>query len=124
MDTISSLSSFPPISLSSTNSSSNTQTRLINPSVKSSIKFNSEFRYSNYIKLRQLKVRVKAVDDVSRAIGDPSQAQLSWEIVVGALAGVVPFIVAGIEFSKRIGVFYRGNLGEDSFRGNLVGDLH
>ncbi|KAL2944968.1 adenylate kinase [Bienertia sinuspersici] len=102
MDTISSLSSFPPISLSSTNSSSNTQTRLINPSVKSSIKINSVFRYSNYIKLRQLKVRVKAVDDVSRAIGDPSQAQLSWEIVVGALAGVVPFIVAGIEFSKRI----------------------
>ncbi|KAJ1285507.1 hypothetical protein BS78_03G284600 [Paspalum vaginatum] len=29
-------------------------------------------------------------------------AQVSWQIVVGAAAGVTPFVVAGIEFGKRI----------------------
>ncbi|KAF5183758.1 Transmembrane protein [Thalictrum thalictroides] len=33
---------------------------------------------------------------------DPAQVEVTWQIVVGALAGVTPFIVAGIEFSKRI----------------------
>ncbi|KAJ0980115.1 hypothetical protein J5N97_008370 [Dioscorea zingiberensis] len=28
--------------------------------------------------------------------------EITWQIAVGALAGVTPFIVAGIEFSKRI----------------------
>ncbi|GAB4846011.1 hypothetical protein Ancab_025015 [Ancistrocladus abbreviatus] len=49
----------------------------------------------------KLKVRVKALDDISAA-ADPAQAQVTWQIVVGALAGVTPFVVAGIEFSKRI----------------------
>ncbi|KAI8557513.1 hypothetical protein RHMOL_Rhmol04G0016400 [Rhododendron molle] len=42
-----------------------------------------------------------AINDVSAAV-DPAQAEISWQIVVGALAGVTPFVVAGIEFSKRI----------------------
>ncbi|XP_058209648.1 uncharacterized protein LOC131322365 isoform X2 [Rhododendron vialii] len=42
-----------------------------------------------------------AFNDVSAAV-DPAQAEISWQIVVGALAGVTPFVVAGIEFSKRI----------------------
>ncbi|CAO2197522.1 unnamed protein product [Urochloa humidicola] len=28
--------------------------------------------------------------------------QVTWQIVVGAVAGVTPFVVAGVEFSKRI----------------------
>ncbi|KAJ4816183.1 transmembrane protein [Rhynchospora pubera] len=28
--------------------------------------------------------------------------QITWQITVGALAGVTPFVVAGIEFGKRI----------------------
>ncbi|CAI0437421.1 unnamed protein product [Linum tenue] len=35
--------------------------------------------------------------------GQQGQAStVTWEIVVGATAGVLPFVVAGIEFSKRI----------------------
>ncbi|XP_057765508.1 uncharacterized protein LOC130986207 isoform X2 [Salvia miltiorrhiza] len=41
--------------------------------------------------------RPKAVN-----ISEPAQAELSWQIVVGAIAGVAPFVVAGVEFSKRI----------------------
>ncbi|XP_021842630.1 uncharacterized protein [Spinacia oleracea] len=126
MDTLSSLSTFPLIPLNFTNSSSNNQTRLINQSGKSLINYhlnpklrNSTKQYYNCIKVRQLEVRVKAIDDVSGAIGDPAQAQLTWQIIVGSLAGVIPFIVAGIEFSKRIGVFYHGNLGKDSFRDDI-----
>ncbi|KMT12910.1 hypothetical protein BVRB_4g089950 [Beta vulgaris subsp. vulgaris] len=99
METLSSLSSFPLISPSSFNSSINTQTHLNNPS---SIIINHKLRKQCYVKVRELNVRVKAIDDVSRAIGDPAQAQLTWQIIVGSLAGVIPFIVAGIEFSKRI----------------------
>ncbi|XP_051125115.1 uncharacterized protein LOC127247329 [Andrographis paniculata] len=44
------------------------------------------------------------VSDVSSAISsDPAMAaDVSWQIVVGAIAGVTPFVVAGIEFGKRI----------------------
>ncbi|KAL6845520.1 hypothetical protein ACP4OV_025015 [Aristida adscensionis] len=29
-------------------------------------------------------------------------AQVTWQIVVGAVAGTTPFVVAGVEFGKRI----------------------
>ncbi|GMH14437.1 hypothetical protein Nepgr_016278 [Nepenthes gracilis] len=45
--------------------------------------------------------KFKVMNDVSAA-ADPSHAQVNWQIVVGALAGVTPFVVAGIEFGKRI----------------------
>ncbi|GMH14445.1 hypothetical protein Nepgr_016286 [Nepenthes gracilis] len=45
--------------------------------------------------------KFRVMNDVSAA-ADPSQAQVNWQIVVGALAGVTPFAVAGIEFGKRI----------------------
>ncbi|KAL8462331.1 hypothetical protein ACS0TY_032581 [Phlomoides rotata] len=37
--------------------------------------------------------------DVSAITSDPD---ITWQILIGALAGVIPFVVAGIEFSKRI----------------------
>ncbi|KAG8386043.1 hypothetical protein BUALT_Bualt03G0108000 [Buddleja alternifolia] len=46
--------------------------------------------------------RVRAVNDVSAITSDPAQAEITWQIVIGALAGVTPFVVAGIEFGKRI----------------------
>ncbi|KAL8098714.1 hypothetical protein AgCh_031454 [Apium graveolens] len=39
---------------------------------------------------------------VSAAVSAASEPELTWQILVGALAGVIPFIVAAIEFSKRI----------------------
>ncbi|GMJ10396.1 hypothetical protein like AT5G55570 [Hibiscus trionum] len=51
---------------------------------------------------RRLKTKVAAnLQDVS-AVADPARVDITWQIVVGAIAGVTPFIVAGIEFSKRI----------------------
>ncbi|KAL6196119.1 hypothetical protein ACLB2K_031734 [Fragaria x ananassa] len=46
--------------------------------------------------------KIAAVEDVTASITDPGQVVLTWQIVVGAIAGVTPFVVAGIEFSKRI----------------------
>ncbi|KAL5697779.1 hypothetical protein ACHQM5_028896 [Ranunculus cassubicifolius] len=40
--------------------------------------------------------------EVATTSSDPAQVELTWEIIVGAIAGVTPFVVAGIEFSKRI----------------------
>ncbi|KAK9689454.1 hypothetical protein RND81_09G060100 [Saponaria officinalis] len=59
--------------------------------------------FVNSYKRREMKTKLNAVSlsDVSTSV-DPVQAQLTWQIVVGSLAGVIPFIVAGIEFNKRI----------------------
>ncbi|XP_066315056.1 uncharacterized protein [Miscanthus floridulus] len=87
---------------------------------------------------------VCAVDGASVAAAADAPlppAQITWQIVVGAVAGVMPSVVAGVEFGKRIiaqkkcevcggsglvmkkdyyvpcqgcGVFFHGSLGEDS----------
>nr|ABK25309.1 unknown [Picea sitchensis] len=36
------------------------------------------------------------------SVAEPISSELSWQTTAGAMAGVMPFIVAGIEFSKRI----------------------
>ncbi|CAM0882571.1 unnamed protein product [Alopecurus aequalis] len=48
--------------------------------------------------------RVRAVDGPSAAaaVADLPPAEVTWQIVVGAVAGATPFVVAGVEFSKRI----------------------
>ncbi|XP_057966540.1 uncharacterized protein LOC131156680 isoform X2 [Malania oleifera] len=53
------------------------------------------------IGLRRLSSRVRAITEFPPAV-EPTQVSLTWQIVVGAVAGVAPFVVAGIEFSKRI----------------------
>ncbi|GJP77489.1 hypothetical protein CLOP_g15983, partial [Closterium sp. NIES-67] len=37
----------------------------------------------------------------SAAVGG-GRSEVTWQVVVGAIAGVIPFIVASIEFGKRI----------------------
>ncbi|KAG2600900.1 uncharacterized protein LOC120708135 [Panicum virgatum] len=58
---------------------------------------------------RGVATSVCAVDGASAAAAVAAAAdaplppqQVTWQIVVGAVAGVTPFVVAGIEFSKRI----------------------
>ncbi|XP_062077529.1 uncharacterized protein LOC133782297 isoform X1 [Humulus lupulus] len=48
------------------------------------------------------KLRKVAVITEFSAAADPAPDGFTWQIAVGALAGVTPFVVAGIEFSKRI----------------------
>ncbi|XP_017410632.1 uncharacterized protein LOC108322867 isoform X2 [Vigna angularis] len=52
---------------------------------------------------RRRSVRVSAanVEDII-TVFDPAPVEVTWQIVVGAIAGVTPFVVAGIEFRKRI----------------------
>ncbi|KAL2316673.1 hypothetical protein Fmac_030549 [Flemingia macrophylla] len=50
---------------------------------------------------RRRRVVAVNVDDVTTVL-DPAPVEVTWQIMVGALAGVTPFVVAGIEFSKRI----------------------
>ncbi|XP_057472447.1 uncharacterized protein LOC130761024 [Actinidia eriantha] len=52
---------------------------------------------NQFIKTHRLKTAA-GISEVSAA----AEAEITWQIVVGALAGVTPFVVAGIEFSKRI----------------------
>ncbi|GMP52227.1 hypothetical protein CsSME_00018132 [Camellia sinensis var. sinensis] len=64
----------------------------------------SRNRNNGSIKTHRFKTpttAVAAINDVLAA-ADPDQVAVSWQIVVGALACVTPFVVAGIEFSKRI----------------------
>ncbi|OIT32221.1 PREDICTED: uncharacterized protein LOC109207629 [Nicotiana attenuata] len=45
-------------------------------------------------------IKTSATEEITAlATSDPD---ITWQIVVGSLAGVTPFVVAGIEFSKRI----------------------
>ncbi|KAG6596745.1 hypothetical protein SDJN03_09925, partial [Cucurbita argyrosperma subsp. sororia] len=60
---------------------------------------------SNSLNKRRRTHTFAAIDGASlaaAAAADPTQVEITWQIVVGAIAGVTPFVVAGIEFSKRI----------------------
>ncbi|KAL3676179.1 hypothetical protein R1sor_026127 [Riccia sorocarpa] len=46
-----------------------------------------------------LRVSSELLDPVTSSAAAPD---LTWQVTVGAIAGVTPFVVAGIEFSKRI----------------------
>ncbi|CAN1135874.1 hypothetical protein LINPERHAP1_LOCUS12571 [Linum perenne] len=61
----------------------------------------SRRRCLEWEKGRRKASRIAAVetDLVSSAV---NQQGVTWEIAAGAIAGVTPFVVAGIEFSKRI----------------------
>ncbi|XP_015902615.3 uncharacterized protein LOC107435503 [Ziziphus jujuba] len=72
------------------------------PSSKPTLNFRSKSKGYLLIGNQSLKTRrVAAINDVSAAT-DAVPVDLTWQIVVGAIAGVTPFVVAGIEFSKRI----------------------
>ncbi|KAI3858860.1 hypothetical protein MKX03_006929 [Papaver bracteatum] len=71
----------------------------LNPNLNQS----PNFIHSNRAKIvTRLPVTIKAINEVPVTTFEPVQAEITWEIIVGTLAGVIPFVVAGIEFSKRI----------------------
>ncbi|PHU30317.1 hypothetical protein BC332_02410 [Capsicum chinense] len=51
---------------------------------------------------KQLIKSINVADVTVTLTSDPPQVDITWQIVVGSLAGVTPFVVAGVEFSKRI----------------------
>ncbi|RZC46103.1 hypothetical protein C5167_039045 [Papaver somniferum] len=73
----------------------------LNPNLNQS----PNFIYRNRAKVAtRLPVTIKAINEVPVTTFEPVQAEITWEIIVGTLAGVIPFVVAGIEFSKRISI--------------------
>ncbi|KAL0550175.1 hypothetical protein IC582_014678 [Cucumis melo] len=57
---------------------------------------------SNSMHNRRRTPAFAAIDGASSLAADSTQVEITWQIFVGAIAGVTPFVVAGIEFSKRI----------------------
>ncbi|XP_074344503.1 uncharacterized protein LOC141683654 [Apium graveolens] len=60
------------------------------------------FRSTNCQSSSLSSLAISSDQAVSAAVSAASEPELTWQILVGALAGVIPFIVAAIEFSKRI----------------------
>ncbi|KAI3828343.1 hypothetical protein L1987_02443 [Smallanthus sonchifolius] len=71
------------------------------PNLPPPIGYNSIPR-TNRHRFISIRNRISAVDEVSAVTFDPAAPQITWQIIVGSIAGVTPFVVAGIEFSKRI----------------------
>ncbi|KAK7276919.1 hypothetical protein RIF29_18068 [Crotalaria pallida] len=75
---------------------------------KSSVVFGFPVRKSCNISVKNARRRNRVAlavtnDEVNTIIAlDPAPVELTWQILAGAIAGVTPFVVAGIEFSKRI----------------------
>ncbi|XP_075671477.1 uncharacterized protein LOC142641010 [Castanea sativa] len=72
-----------------------------NTATKSNVNLVCPKKCNNLIGNRRLTTRIEAINDVSTTM-NPAGVEITWQIVVGAIAGVTPFVVAGIEFSKRI----------------------
>ncbi|XP_050246613.1 uncharacterized protein LOC126694409 isoform X2 [Quercus robur] len=89
----------PSLSSSLVPSSNNTFSK--KTATKSNVNLVCPKKYTNLIGNRRLTTRIKVINDVSTAM-NPAGVEVTWQIVVGAIAGVTPFVVAGIEFSKRI----------------------
>ncbi|KAK9938733.1 hypothetical protein M0R45_015455 [Rubus argutus] len=108
-----SLTLLPNPTSSKSNSNSNTRTGLF-PSINITKAYdhssftrtechNLSFTIKRSPTLRPRKAwKIAAIEDVSSAVADPTPIVVTWQIVVGAIAGFTPFVVAGIEFSKRI----------------------
>ncbi|KAI3496854.1 hypothetical protein L1887_39232 [Cichorium endivia] len=88
MDAVSSLLNVPPLIGSKSFSVSNRKS--------------SNLHHGNRRRFSIRRKRVSTVAEVSAITSDPVTAEITWQIVVGSIAGVTPFVVAGIEFSKRI----------------------
>ncbi|PWA78463.1 hypothetical protein CTI12_AA215050 [Artemisia annua] len=58
--------------------------------------------YGTRLRLTERRNRITAVSEASEVVFAPGDPEITWQIVVGTFAGVTPFVVAGIEFSKRI----------------------
>ncbi|GMY31037.1 transmembrane protein [Fagus crenata] len=89
----------PSLSTSLVPTSKNTFFR--NKATKSNLNLISPKKFTHLIGNRRLTARISAINDVSATM-NPAGVEVTWQIVVGAIAGVTPFVVAGIEFSKRI----------------------
>ncbi|AED96651.1 transmembrane protein [Arabidopsis thaliana] len=50
---------------------------------------------------RRLKT-TSALSELADTVAETGKSEITWQIIVGTIAGIIPFVVAGVEFSKRI----------------------
>ncbi|CAN8252924.1 unnamed protein product [Cochlearia groenlandica] len=43
-----------------------------------------------------------ALGELADTVVETGKSEITWQIIVGTIAGIIPFVVAGVEFSKRI----------------------
>ncbi|CAE6242346.1 unnamed protein product [Arabidopsis arenosa] len=43
-----------------------------------------------------------ALSELADTVAETGKSEITWQIIVGTIAGIIPFVVAGVEFSKRI----------------------
>ncbi|KAG7538057.1 hypothetical protein ISN44_As13g018800 [Arabidopsis suecica] len=43
-----------------------------------------------------------ALSELTDTVAETGNSEITWQIIVGTIAGIIPFVVAGFEFSKRI----------------------
>ncbi|EOA12708.1 hypothetical protein CARUB_v10028011mg [Capsella rubella] len=51
---------------------------------------------------RRLRTTSSALSELAETVAETGKSEITWQIIVGTIAGVIPFVVAGVEFSKRI----------------------
>lgn len=71
-------------------------------SSKSRLRFREKSLLAICPPTRKVSTARASIVNEAVSVAEPISSDLSWQTTVGAIAGVTPFIVAGIEFSKRI----------------------
>ncbi|XP_010443195.1 PREDICTED: uncharacterized protein LOC104726104 [Camelina sativa] len=51
---------------------------------------------------RRLRTTSAALSELADTVAETGKSEITWQIIVGTIAGIIPFVVAGVEFSKRI----------------------
>ncbi|XP_002866104.2 uncharacterized protein LOC9300475 [Arabidopsis lyrata subsp. lyrata] len=51
---------------------------------------------------RRLRTTPSALSELADTVAETGKSEITWQIIVGTIAGIIPFVVAGVEFSKRI----------------------
>ncbi|KFK27141.1 hypothetical protein AALP_AA8G340500 [Arabis alpina] len=71
--------------------------------VKSTVSFISPVRRSGGLMISNRRVRTPlALGELADTVAVTGKSEVTWQIIVGTIAGITPFVVAGVEFSKRI----------------------
>ncbi|CAA7062690.1 unnamed protein product [Microthlaspi erraticum] len=71
--------------------------------MKSKASFISPGRRSDGLMISNRRLRTpSALGELADTVAETGKSEITWQIIVGTIAGVTPFVVAGVEFSKRI----------------------
>ncbi|KAL1200500.1 hypothetical protein V5N11_009677 [Cardamine amara subsp. amara] len=73
--------------------------------MKSTVNFVSteRRRRSHGLMISNRRLRTTStLGELADTVAETGKSEITWQIIVGTIAGIIPFVVAGVEFSKRI----------------------